>query len=65
MFDLKKDFYPKSGKNRDFLAILGQFLRFFQLFFQLLAQYSTIQFIFLKENLFSLKPVRIMNRLLI
>jgi hypothetical protein len=63
MFDLKKDFYPKSGKNRDFLAILGQFLRFFQLFFQLLAQYSTIQFIFLKENLFSLKPVRIMNRL--
>ena len=27
----KKDFFPKSGKNRDFLAILEQFLGFFQL----------------------------------
>ena len=31
----KKDFFPKSGKNRDFLAILKQFLGFF-IFFQLL-----------------------------
>ena len=59
----KKDFFPKSGKNRDFLTILEQFLGFFQFFFQLLASYSTIQFIFLKKELFSLKPVRIMNRL--
>ena len=28
----KKDFFPKSGKNRDFLAILEQFLGFFQIF---------------------------------
>jgi hypothetical protein len=46
MFDLRKIFFPKSGKNRDFLAILEQFLGFFQSFFQL----STIQFILLKEN---------------
>ena len=38
----KKDFFPKSGKNRDFLAILEQFLGVFSFFFQL----STIQFIF-------------------
>ena len=33
----KKDFFPKSGKNRDFLAILEQFLGFYQIFFQHLA----------------------------
>ena len=33
----KKDFFPKSGKNRDFLAILEQFLGFYQFFFQHLA----------------------------
>jgi hypothetical protein len=37
MFDLRKIFFPKSGKNRDFWAILEQFLGFFQFFFQLLA----------------------------
>jgi len=30
----KKDFFPKSGKNRDFLVILEQFLRFFQKIFK-------------------------------
>ena len=35
MFDLRKIFFPKSGKNRDLLAILEQFLGFFQFFFQL------------------------------
>ena len=29
--------FPKSGKNRDFLAILEQFLGFYQSFFQHLA----------------------------
>ena len=29
----KKDFFPKSGQNRDFLAILKQFLGFFIFFF--------------------------------
>ena len=33
----KKDLFPKGGKDRDFLAILEQFLGFFQFFFQLLA----------------------------
>jgi hypothetical protein len=37
MFDLRKIFFPKSGKNRDFWAILEQFLGFFQKNFQLLA----------------------------
>ena len=40
----KKDFFPKSGKNRDFLG-------FYQFFFQHLAWYSTIQFIFLKKRI--------------
>ena len=35
----KKDFFPKSGKNRDFLAILDQFFGFFQIFSQLLAYF--------------------------
>ena len=33
MFDLRKIFFPKSGKNRDFLAILEQFLGVFQFYF--------------------------------
>ena len=37
MFDLRKVFFPKSGKNRDFLAILEQFLGVFSFFFQHLA----------------------------
>ena len=58
MFDLRKIFFPKSGKNRDFLGILEQFLGFLNFFFQL----STIQFIFLKKIYkFSLKPVKIMK----
>ena len=32
LFDLRKIFFPKSGKNRDFLLILGQFLGFFHFF---------------------------------
>ena len=47
MFDLRKIFF--SQKVMDSLAILEQFLGFFQFFFQLLAWYSTIQFIFLKK----------------
>ena len=45
MFDLIKIFFPKSGKNKDFLVILELFLGYFQKKFQL----STIQLIFLKK----------------
>ena len=44
MFDLRKIFF---GKNKDFLAILQQFLGFLQVFFQ----FSTIQFICLRKNI--------------
>ena len=47
MFNLRKIFFPKSGKNRDFLAILEQFTGVFQFYFQL----SKIQFIFLKKDI--------------
>ena len=62
-FRFKKDVFPKSGKNRDFLAILEHFFVFFYFSFQLLAWYSTIQFIFPNLFIFSFKPDRIMNRL--
>ena len=44
----KKDFLQKSGKNRDFLAILEQFLGFYQIFFNL-------WFDILQLNLYCLK----------
>ena len=47
MFDLRKILFPKSGKNRDFWAILEQGTGVFQFFFQL----SKIQFIFLKKDI--------------
>ena len=58
MLDLKKGFFPKSGQNRDFLVILGQFLGFFISTFGLIFHTSIyISYIFF----FSFKPVKIMN----
>ena len=51
----KKDFSPYNGKNRDFLAILNQFLGFFPTFGLLFHNSIYIS----QKKMFSLKPVGI------
>ena len=58
MFNLRKIF-SKGGKSRDFLAILEQFLGGLNFF----STFHNSIYISWKIYKFSLKPVRIMNRL--
>jgi hypothetical protein len=57
-----KDFFPKSGTNRDFLVILEQCFWFVQIFFNFWLDIPQFNLYFLKK-MCSLEPVRIMNRL--
>jgi len=50
MFDLRKTFFSKSGKNRDFLAILEQFLGFYQPFFNIWLDILQFNLYFLKKG---------------
>jgi hypothetical protein len=49
MFDLRKIFFQKSGKNRDFLAILEQFLGFLQVFFYFWLDIPQFKLYYLKK----------------
>ena len=48
----KKDFFQKSGKNGDFLAILEQFLGFFHFFFTIWLDIPefNLDFLFFSSN---------------